>query len=80
MQKNIIAFFDMITFTLESEYIPLIQLLKVVRIANSGGEAQRLVEQGIVFVNGEKESRKRAKLRIGDEIKIGNQTIIITSK
>lgn len=70
----------MITFTLESEYIPLIQLLKVVRIANSGGEAQRLVEQGIVFVNGEKESRKRAKLRIGDEIKIGNQTIIITSK
>jgi ribosome-associated protein len=80
LQKNIIAFFDMITFTLESEYIPLIQLLKVVRIANSGGEAQRLVEQGIVFVNGEKESRKRAKLRIGDEIKIGNQTIIITSK
>jgi ribosome-associated protein len=56
------------TFIIDTEYIPLIQLLKAVRIAQSGGEAQMLVENGMVKLNGKPESRKRAKLRDGDVV------------
>lgn len=48
------------------EYIPLIALLKRVRIAGSGGEAQRMVEEGCIRRNGEVELRKRAKIRAGE--------------
>lgn len=50
------------------EFIPLIALLKRVRIAGSGGEAQQLVEAGLVRRNGEVELRKRAKIRAGERI------------
>jgi ribosome-associated protein len=68
----------MIKFKLgESEYIELIRLLKVLNIANSGGQAKLMVDDGEVKRNGEVESRKRAKLRVGDKIEIFNETIII---
>jgi ribosome-associated protein len=68
----------MIKFKLgESEYIELIKLLKVTNISNSGGQAKLMVEDGEVKLNGEVESRKRAKLRVGDKIEIFNETIII---
>lgn len=67
----------MITFKIENEYIQLIQLLKAARLAQSGGEAQQLVVDGLVKVNGVTESRKRAKLRIGDVIEYKNNTIKI---
>ena len=68
------------TFILESEYIPLIQLLKVTRIAQSGGEAQMLVEEGLVKVNGNTESRKRAKLRPGDIVEFEDNKVLIATK
>jgi ribosome-associated protein len=52
------------------EYIELIKLLKIMRISESGGQAKLMVEDGIVFRNGEPEFRKRAKLRIGDLIEV----------
>ncbi|MDX9848182.1 MAG: RNA-binding S4 domain-containing protein [Tenuifilaceae bacterium] len=67
------------TFILEGEYIPLIQLLKVTRVAQSGGEAQMLVEEGLVKVNGNLESRKRAKLRPGDIVELDNVKIKISN-
>lgn len=68
----------MIKFKLgESEYIELIRLLKVLNIANSGGQAKLMVDDGEVKLNGVVESRKRAKLRVGDKIEIFNETIII---
>ena len=67
-------------FNLETEFIPLIQLLKAVRIAQSGGEAQMLVEQGMVKSNGVLETRKRAKLRDGDIITCGRHEIIVKRK
>jgi ribosome-associated protein len=68
------------TFILDTEYIPLIQLLKAVKIAQSGGEAQMLVEEGLVTLNGKLESRKRAKLRDGDIVKCEGIEIRIKSK
>lgn len=64
-------------FKLTSEYIELIKLLKLLRIAETGGHAKILVEDGEVFLNGEQEFRKRAKLRPGDEIEVLGEKIII---
>ena len=68
----------MIKFKLgDSEYIELIKLLKVTNISGSGGEAKYFVDEGEVKLNGKVESRKRAKLRIGDKIEVFDQIIII---
>ena len=64
-------------FQLTSEYIELVKLLKLLRIAETGGHAKILVEEGNVFLNGQKEFRKRAKLRSGDEVQIFNEKIRI---
>lgn len=60
-------------FELESEYIELAKLLKVSNVVNSGGHAKILVEEGEIFVNGRQEFRKRAKLRKGDVVEIGEE-------
>jgi ribosome-associated protein len=52
------------------EYIELIKLLKTMRISESGGQAKLMVEDGLVYRNGEQEFRKRAKLRSGDVIEV----------
>lgn len=62
-------------FKVVGEYIELIQLLKVLGIAQTGGHAKMIVEDGVVFRNGELETRKRAKLIVGDIIKIEDITI-----
>ena len=65
-------------FSLEgTEYIELIRLLKYVGIAKNGGHAQELVVQSAVLRNGMPELRKRAKLRAGDLIRVGEDEILI---
>ena len=54
----------------EDEFIPLINLLKLKGIAQSGGHAKLIVEEGEVKVNGEQEFRKRRKLRMGDIVEL----------
>ena len=60
-----------------AEYIELIKMLKLLRIASSGGEAKMMVEDGEVKLNGNPESRKRAKLRNGDIVQIFGKEILI---
>ena len=56
------------------EYIQLTQLLKAVGIAENGAMAGQMVLDGLVKLNGERESRKRAKLRSGDVVSVmGNE-------
>lgn len=59
-------------FTLkeQSEFIELLKLLKIQGLAQTGGHAKIIVEEGLVFVNGEQEFRKRRKLRPGDKIEV----------
>lgn len=64
-------------FKLTSEYIELVKLLKLLRIAESGGHAKILVENGEVFLNQKQEFRKRAKLRAGDIIEVLGEKIVI---
>jgi ribosome-associated protein len=66
-------------FELHTEYIQLIQLLKAVSIANSGGQAKLMVEDGEVKRNGEVEMRKRAKLIPGDVIEIFEHRIEVVA-
>jgi ribosome-associated protein len=47
------------------------------RIAESGGQAKMMVNDGCVRVNGELEYRKRKKLRPGDKVEIFDETIKI---
>ena len=60
-----------------AEYIELIKLLKLLRIAESGGHAKIMVEDGEVKLNGVTEYRKRAKLRPGDRIETSGKQITI---
>lgn len=64
-------------FKIKGEYIELIALLKVTGIAETGGVAGILVTQGEVMVNGVIELRKRAKLRPGDRVKVGDNEILL---
>lgn len=65
-----------IEFVLEGEYIELTQLLKAVNIAQTGGHAKIIVEEGAVVRDGEVETRKRAKIRKGEEVKVEDELII----
>lgn len=59
------------------EFIPLVQLLKITQVANSGGEAQVLVVQGQVLLNGVVDYRKRAKIRPGDIVRVMDVEIVV---
>ncbi len=61
-------------FKVDGEYIELMALLKAVGIAQTGGHAKIIVDEGNVLRNGEVELRRRAKCRKGDEIQV-NQDI-----
>jgi ribosome-associated protein len=65
----------MIEFKLEGEFIPLIQLLKATGLVQSGGEAQTVVEDGLIKYNGQVDYRKRLKVRVGDVIDFMGQQI-----
>ena len=65
-----------IKFQLKTDYIDLLQLLKATSIVMSGGEAKLLVDDGLISVNGELESRRRRKLRVGDVVVFDDQVQI----
>ena len=67
----------MIQFKLEGEFIPLIQLLKATGLVQSGGEAQTIVEDGLVKYNGVVDHRKRLKVRRGDVVEFLEQKITV---
>lgn len=64
------------TYTLTDEYIELYKLIKVLDLVDSGGEAKQLIAHGVVLRNGEVETRKRAKIRAGETITIGEEVVI----
>lgn len=65
------------TFKLKSEYIELVKLIKLLGIAETGGHAKNMIDDGEVKLNGMIESRKRAKLRPGDKVEMAEITILI---
>jgi ribosome-associated protein len=59
------------------EFITLNNLLKVVSMVGTGGEANIRISEGEVMVNGAVETQKRKKLRAGDEVVFMGKTIRI---
>jgi ribosome-associated protein len=65
-------------FDLEGhEYIALNQLLKMMGLVETGGEANIRVDDGEVMVNDAVELQRRKKLRPGDKVVYNGQSIII---
>jgi ribosome-associated protein len=57
--------------------IRLGQALKLSGLAESGGEARALVEDGAVTVNGEVETRRGRQLRDRDVVAVGGEALRI---
>lgn len=54
------------------------QLLKLINIASTGGEAKIIIQEGEVLVNDKVEMRRGYKLKEGDIIKIGDTAIKVS--
>lgn len=67
-----------ISFTLKTEFIPLIQLLKFTGIAESGAHASAMVSDKEVVCNGVIELRKRYKVVKGDIIVAADTTLKVS--
>jgi ribosome-associated protein len=66
-------------FPLSGEHIELCKLLKAANLVMSGGEGKEVVAQGMVYVDGELETRKRAKIRAGQTIEFEGHTIEVVA-
>ena len=59
------------------DHITLNNLLKVLHLVGTGGEANIRISNGEVRVNGAVETQKRKKLRAGDVVEFGKAVIAI---
>ena len=62
------------------EYVTLNQFLKIAGIAYTGGEGKEMIQEGLVFVNGEQELRRGKKIRKGDEITISGSDVVYVAE
>lgn len=65
---------------LRDEFIALNVLLKLLGLVSSGGSAKILIATGAVSVDGQPETRVRRKLRPGNVVTLGNDTIRIIGR
>ena len=65
----------MTTFEFSGDYIELNKLLKASGLCGTGGMAKIEIENGLVSVDGTVEYRKRCKIRNGQTVEYGGQTI-----
>lgn len=62
----------------DHDHIPLNNLLKLLNLVETGGEANIRISDGEVKVNGAIETQKRKKLRPGDVVIFQKTTITIS--
>lgn len=62
---------------IETEFIKLDALLKFAALVGTGGEAKYVISEGMVSVNGETCTMRGKKLRPGDTVIFGDETIEI---
>ena len=71
---------DKIISELETEFVELYKILKFEGLTESGGNAKQAISEGLVSVNGEVETRKRKKIRPGDQIDFIDHHIEVIGK
>lgn len=65
---------------LDSDYIKLDSLLKLANLVMSGGEAKLVIQDGLVTVNGQLETRRGRKLYPGDTVELeGGAAVVVVS-
>ena len=62
---------------IDTEYIAMDKLLKFSGLADTGGQALMMIEEGIVSLNGVPVHEKRKKVRPGDVVNIDDQVELI---
>ena len=62
---------------LRDEYIKLGQALKAAGLVSSGVEAKEVIQEGLVKVNGETDTRRGKKLNGGDVVSYNGEEIKI---
>lgn len=61
----------------EQPTLTLSEAMKLAGFAATGGMAKRRIQAGDVAVNGEIETRRKRRLRAGDEITVDDETFIV---
>ena len=59
---------------------PIVQLdhfLKLQGMVSTGGQAKLVIQGGEVLVNGLVETRRKKKLRAGDEVTFNDETVVV---
>lgn len=62
---------------IQTEFIKLDALLKFAALVGTGGEAKYVISEGMVSVNGETCTMRGKKLRPGETVTFGDETIEI---
>ena len=78
--KIIMCDSDSIIAELETEFVELFKILKFEGLSDSGGNAKQAIADGLVSVNGAVETRKRKKIRAGDQIDFIDHHIDVIDK
>ena len=68
---------DMETIYLRDEFIKLGQALKLAGLVGSGVEAKEVIQEGLVKVNGEVDTRRGKKLYDGDVFEFDGQKVTV---
>lgn len=68
------------TITIITDFITMDKLLKFSGVADTGGQAFLMVEDGIIKLNGKLVTEKRKKVFPGDVVNIDEQIELIISK
>ncbi|AKC94996.1 S4 domain-containing protein YaaA [Sneathia vaginalis] len=62
---------------IDTEYIKLDQLLKFSGLADTGGIAKEVIQNGEVLVNGEVETRRGKKIRKEDVVEFRGEKVVV---
>lgn len=68
------------TVEITTEFITMDKLLKFSGVADTGGQAFLMVEDGVVRLNGQLVTEKRKKVRPGDVVNIDDQIELTVAK
>ncbi|NLL08478.1 MAG: RNA-binding S4 domain-containing protein [Firmicutes bacterium] len=65
---------------IKTDAIQLDQFLKWASIVSTGGEAKRLIQEGMVKVNGRVETARSRQLQPGAVVEVGGETFLVGSE
>jgi ribosome-associated protein len=65
---------------IRDESIRLGQLLKLASLAEDGIQAKEFIENGLVKVNGEIETRRGRQVRPGDAVEVNGETVLVEGR